>query len=131
MIALNLKSKFFITQWILTVALMFSVFLFSGYGSSNFQNARELTQIESKFDAKPRPEFRTISFWSIASEIQIICSDILSGYGMFQLRGFNSLLTSFLTQLSLIDNPDKSILFFKPKTFPHCSDEDALLTLVG
>ncbi len=128
---LNLKSKFFRTQWILNVALMYSVFLFSGYGSSNFQNAREVAQIESKFDAKAQPEVHTIYFCSLASEIQNICSDILSGYGMLQLHGFNSRLSSFLTQLSLIDNPDKSIHFFKAKTIPLCSDEDAPLTLLG
>lgn len=94
---LNIILKFFNSQSLLTVALMFSGFMFSGYSAQSFQNSREEVQIETQFEATSGPEYQTFSFCGFPVDYQFVYSDIFAGYGIHQLHVFNSMLSSFLT----------------------------------
>jgi hypothetical protein len=131
MIKLNNKFKVFNSQCVVTIAMMVSVFLFSGFRSDNFQNSRQDVQIESTFDTPSNSEFQSFSFADINSGNSAFSLNIRSVYSLLQLIDFNSRLRSFIAQFSNTENQQEAVLFFLAKTIPLCSDEDSHLNSLG
>jgi hypothetical protein len=121
-----------ITKWLLTVALFFSVFSFSGYAGNYQLKNQQTTQVELVVSGKYKVCKRTISYLK-AFEIESCndsfirhCKDWKAALLFFNERT-KAKLNYILRQFILYKSAD---YFLHIKTIPTNSDEDIFVTFI-
>ncbi|MGK7392484.1 MAG: hypothetical protein ACNS60_19170 [Candidatus Cyclobacteriaceae bacterium M2_1C_046] len=122
-----------LTKWLLTVALFFSIFTFSGYAGYSQSRQQQATQTELVISNNHKTCKRTISFKK-AFELTSCNDFLISTYKNWT----NTLFTyNILTKVKL-DSISKQFCSYKSadrfpqvKTIPKSSDEDIFATFIG
>lgn len=122
-----------LTKCLLTVALFFSIFSFSGFASNSHSILQQETQTEIVISKILKNSKREISYIK-AIELNS-CNDFLlipSKNWTYTLLAYNIHTKVKFDNISLqFCSYKSSTRFFHAKTIPHGSDEDVFLSLVG
>jgi hypothetical protein len=121
-----------LTNWLLTVTLLFGIFTFSGYAGNSQSRQFETTQTELVVSNNPKIYKQTISFKKGIELINfspLISSDKNWTNALIAYNLLTKVKQDNLSKQYYSHNPANH--FLQVKTIPQSSDEDIFATFIG